>query len=52
MAHRLRTIYDSDLIIVLQNGQVAESGSHGKLVEQDGVYAQLWNGKHVCARAH
>ncbi|MCJ1468907.1 Iron-sulfur clusters transporter atm1, mitochondrial [Pseudocyphellaria aurata] len=43
VAHRLRTIYDSDQIIVLEDGRVAESGSHGQLLDRDGVYSQLWN---------
>lgn len=45
VAHRLRTIFDSDLIIVLKGGGVAESGTHEKLVDSDGVYAELWSGK-------
>lgn len=45
VAHRLRTIYDSDQIIVLQDGRVAESGSHGQLIDRNGVYSQLWNGE-------
>ncbi|KAJ5574606.1 hypothetical protein N7450_008505 [Penicillium hetheringtonii] len=44
VAHRLRTIYDSDRILVLKDGQVVETGSHRELLEQDGVYAELWNG--------
>lgn len=43
VAHRLRTVYDSDQIIVLQDGRVAESGSHGQLIDRDGIYSQLWN---------
>lgn len=45
VAHRLRTIYDSDQIIVLQNGRVAESGKHVDLVERNGTYAHLWNSR-------
>lgn len=45
VAHRLRTIFDSDLIIVLKEGQVAEMGSHRELIDRDGVYAELWSGK-------
>jgi ATP-binding cassette subfamily B (MDR/TAP) protein 7 len=45
VAHRLRTIYDSDKIIVLKEGQVAESGTHRELVDTDGVYSELWSGK-------
>ncbi|KFH48359.1 Iron-sulfur clusters transporter-like protein [Hapsidospora chrysogenum ATCC 11550] len=43
VAHRLRTIFDSDLIIVLKEGSVAEMGTHRELVDRDGVYAQLWS---------
>ncbi|KAF2495630.1 P-loop containing nucleoside triphosphate hydrolase protein [Lophium mytilinum] len=45
VAHRLRTIYDSDLIIVLRSGEVAESGTHEKLIDRAGVYSELWSGK-------
>lgn len=45
VAHRLRTIYDSDKIIVLKEGQVAESGTHRELIDTDGVYSELWSGK-------
>ena len=43
VAHRLRTIYDSDMIIVLQGGQVAESGTHNELLDKGGLYAELWS---------
>ena len=43
VAHRLRTIYDSDVIIVLQDGKVAEQGTHERLVDSDGIYAELWS---------
>ncbi|KAL6852639.1 Iron-sulfur clusters transporter atm1, mitochondrial [Amphichorda felina] len=43
VAHRLRTIFDSDLIIVLKEGSVAEMGTHRELIDRDGVYAQLWS---------
>ncbi|KAI9840707.1 MAG: Iron-sulfur clusters transporter atm1, mitochondrial [Thelocarpon superellum] len=43
VAHRLRTIFDSDQIIVLSSGSVAESGTHPHLLEKGGVYSELWN---------
>jgi ATP-binding cassette subfamily B (MDR/TAP) protein 7 len=43
IAHRLRTIYDSDVIIVLREGNVAESGTHQELVDRDGLYSELWS---------
>jgi ATP-binding cassette subfamily B (MDR/TAP) protein 7 len=43
VAHRLRTIYDSDLIIVLREGSVAESGTHEQLVDRAGLYSELWS---------
>ncbi|KAI9758542.1 MAG: Iron-sulfur clusters transporter atm1, mitochondrial [Chaenotheca gracillima] len=43
VAHRLRTIYDSDKIIVLSGGHVAESGTHSQLVDSDGIYSELWS---------
>lgn len=43
VAHRLRTIYDSDLIIVLSDGKVVESGTHEQLVHTHGIYSELWS---------
>lgn len=43
VAHRLRTIYDSDVIIVLREGSVAESGSHQELIDSAGLYSELWS---------
>ncbi|KAK8849736.1 iron-sulfur clusters transporter ATM1, mitochondrial [Kwoniella newhampshirensis] len=43
IAHRLRTISDADLIIVLRDGKVAEQGSHEELMKiEGGVYYRLW----------
>ncbi|KAK1147644.1 Iron-sulfur clusters transporter atm1, mitochondrial [Aspergillus melleus] len=43
VAHRLRTICDCDQILVLKEGSVAEMGSHRELLDQSGIYAELWN---------
>lgn len=41
IAHRLTTIMNADLICVVQGGKIAEMGTHGELLEQNGLYAQL-----------
>ena len=43
VAHRLSTISKMDRIIVLENGEIAEMGTHKELLEKSGVYANLWN---------
>ena len=43
IAHRLGTIRNADNIIVLKDGTVAEEGTHDELVENDGLYASMWN---------
>ncbi|MGE0040880.1 MAG: ATP-binding cassette domain-containing protein [Vicinamibacterales bacterium] len=42
VAHRLSTIRNSDLIYVLDEGQVKEMGRHDELVAADGIYASMW----------
>ncbi|MGN0312912.1 MAG: ABC transporter ATP-binding protein [Lachnospiraceae bacterium] len=42
IAHRLSTIRDADLIVVLDNGQILESGSHRELLEKRGKYYELY----------
>ena len=42
IAHRLSTIQNADHIIVLDNGKIAEQGSHSSLLEKHGVYSDMW----------
>ena len=42
IAHRLSTIRNANRIIVLENGEIAESGTHDELVELNRVYSRLW----------
>ncbi len=42
IAHRLSTIEHADLIVVMQAGSVVETGTHGQLMDQGGVYAALY----------
>ena len=43
IAHRLSTIRDADLILVMKNGDIIESGNHEELLNQGGFYAELYN---------
>ena len=42
IAHRLSTVQNADSIIVLNEGKIAEQGSHSALLEKNGVYAAMW----------
>jgi ATP-binding cassette subfamily B multidrug efflux pump len=42
IAHRLSTIAAMDRLIVIDKGKIVEQGSHKELIEQGGIYAQLW----------
>src|SRR5215218_8838258 len=43
VAHRLNTVYEADRIVVLEDGQLAETGTHKALIRDDGLYARLVN---------
>ena len=43
IAHRLSTIKNADLILVMKDGDIIEQGTHEKLLEQNGFYAELYN---------
>jgi len=43
IAHRLSTIRNADLILVMKDGDIIESGNHDQLIKQDGFYAELYN---------
>lgn len=42
VAHRLSAVKQADLIYVLEDGQVTQTGTHGELVEQQGLYQTLY----------
>ncbi|PFH48386.1 hypothetical protein AMATHDRAFT_42317 [Amanita thiersii Skay4041] len=42
IAHRLRTVVEADLIIVLKEGQVVEQGTHEELLQLGGLYSSMW----------
>jgi len=43
IAHRLSTIINSDKIIVIQQGEIRETGTHEELLDKDGIYKSLYN---------
>lgn len=49
VAHRLSTVMDADVIVVLSDGAIAETGSHGDLIARGGMYAELWSRQQASA---
>jgi ATP-binding cassette subfamily B protein len=43
IAHRLSTVKNADIILVMENGRLAETGTHTQLIEKRGAYSKLWN---------
>ena len=49
IAHRLSTIIDSDNIVVINNGNIEEMGTHSELLEKKGLYSKMWEA-HISAK--
>ena len=47
IAHRLSTITNSDIILVMNKGNVIEQGTHKELIEKKGFYYNLYNSQYV-----
>lgn len=51
IAHRLSTVVGADEIIVLKGGEIAERGTHAGLLDQNGLYASMWNRQREATQA-
>ena len=47
IAHRISTVKGADLIVVLEDGRIAEQGSHDELVSRKGIYAEMYRRQHL-----
>jgi ATP-binding cassette subfamily B (MDR/TAP) protein 1 len=47
IAHRLSTVKKADIIFVMDNGKVSESGNHDELMNLGGKYSKMWNRQQV-----
>lgn len=43
IAHRLSTVRNADLILVMKEGDIVESGNHAELLSRNGIYADIYN---------
>ncbi len=43
ISHRVTTLSEADMILVLENGELIQRGSHDELVQQDGLYKRIWD---------
>ena len=46
VAHRLSTIREADIILVMENGKIIEQGNHEELLRKQGFYAKLYNSQY------
>ena len=51
IAHRLSTIRNADIILVMRDGDIVETGTHEELLEKGGFYSELWTSQFVNAEA-
>jgi ATP-binding cassette subfamily B protein len=51
IAHRLSTIRNADIILVMKDGDIVETGTHEELLEKGGFYSDLWTSQFVNAEA-
>lgn len=43
IAHRIQSVMNADLIVVMDNGKIVQKGNHDQLLEQDGIYRQIYD---------